>query len=203
MDDFTHADNQQQQTVAIPAGKEAVFVMQPGFVEGILPEEKHVAAIEEAFRFIFRDTREYGIITWNGIPVRFSYTEDLPFMIKPVLKLLSELQQETGTKDRSMTINTSNLNLQWEITQTPTQQLTIRQICTRITGNYQAALNEQNTITIPTAEFLSEWKLLLAQLEEAWQRSGLSLAVPEEHDVLNRLEQLNRHITRRGTLYNY
>lgn len=178
------------------------LIVQPAFVEGIVPEERTFETIPEAFRFIFRNNREYGIVLWNGLPVRFSYTEDLPLMIEPLTALWTGLlADEWQTLD--CTLETPAFHLSWEVERGEGDAIVIRQYCSRIDGNYRENLEELSIISLSCNTFLREWKLVIAQLCEACRRSGITVTSPEARETLRKLDLLNESITGRGVLYDY
>lgn len=198
-DDLSASQADQEQEDYVLLGKDrATLIVQPGFVEGIVPEKRRIAAISDAYRFIFRNNREYGILLWNGIPVRFSYTEDLPLMVEPLVQLLGRT-----TPNGTMNWTTPNFALSWELEKTADGQLRIRQQCDRIKGGYERALNQLGMIILPEKTFLNEWKLLLNQLVEAFDRSEVQLDSGAAKKLLEQLRSLNETITGPGALYRY
>lgn len=175
------------------------FVVQPAFVETIVAEKKMVHSIEEAFRFIFRNNKEFGVFLWNGIPVRFCYIDDLPLMIKPLIGLLSTIHSE----QQIVRFSTPNLSFEWSIIAAEGDQLTIRQNHRKISGGYEQVLNQLGTIMIQRNDFTNEWKLLLHQLVEAFDRSELELSDQNDQELLQQLRALNEHIKGPGSLYSY
>ncbi len=59
--------------------------LQPGFVEGVVADGRRFRTLEAAFRHIFRRNLEYAVLLWNGLPVRFSYPEDLAPLASTVI----------------------------------------------------------------------------------------------------------------------
>lgn len=178
----------------------ATFYLQPAFVEGIIPEPKKITSIVDAFRFIFRNNRKFGIISWNGIPIRFSYTEDLPLMIEPLLDLLTELKDDSMNKKTTI-IHTPNLQLTWQLEKRSPNTLLIEQVCSFISGKYESSLNNLGMIFINCDRFMNEWKLLLAQLIEAFSRSEVVLDSIKALQQMEQLIKLTNTIKDKGWLY--
>jgi len=176
------------------------FFIQPAFVEGIVPEPINVASIAEAYRFIFRNNCEFGIISWNGIPIRFSYIHDLPLMIEPLLELLEELNA-FPLSNTTCAFYTPNIQLSWQFEKTSVDTLRIKQVCTTISGKYEASLNNLGMIFINCDRFMREWKLLLVQLLEAYSRSEVILQSTKGLEQLEQLKKLNDNIKGKGWLY--
>lgn len=198
MDDFT-PDSELEEEYSVIGRELTTFVLQPAFVESILPEQKTLHSIAEAFRFIFRNNKEFGIFLWNGIPVKFSYESDLPLMIEPLIGLLSNIHSEKQVAR----FVTPALSFEWSVTSNDADQLTIRQTCQHVNGGYKQILNQLGIIIIHRNDFLNEWKLLLNQLVEAFDRSELQLTEPRDQELLQRLRLLNTNIEGPGSLYSY
>jgi len=198
MDDFT-PDSELEEEYSIIGRELTTFVLQPAYVESILPEQRAVHSIEEAFRFIFRNNKEFGIFLWNGIPVKFSYQTDLPLMIQPLIVLLSGITAEKHV----VRFATTALSFEWLITSNDADQLTIRQTCQHINGGYEYILNQLGMVIIHRNDFLNEWKLLLNQLVEAFDRSELQLTEHSDQKLLQKLRLLNTNIEGPGSLYSY
>lgn len=198
MEDFTRVDEIEQEEYVLLGKDLATLIVQPAFVEGIVPDRKRFKTIPDAFRFIFRNNREYGIILWNGIPVRFSYTEDLPLMIESLIAML-----ENRSSGEPLRWITPNFGLEWRVAVRADGQIRIQQQCSRIAGGYEQALSRLGMIILPETTFLNEWKLLLNQLVEAFHRSEVLLDTVEGNALIGRLKVLNETVRGPGALYHY
>ncbi len=198
MDDFT-PDSEFVGQYSVIGRVPTTFVLQPAFVESIVPEQKTASSIAEAFRFIFRNNKEFGIIIWNDIPVKFSYVGDLPPMVEPLIDLLSNLYSVQNIAR----FETPDFLLEWSVTSTNGDDLTIQQTCQRISGGYEQILNQLGMIVIDRNDFLNEWKLLISQLVEAFDRSEIQLTEERDRDFIQKLRTLNLSIEGAGSLYHY
>ena len=179
-------------------GKElTTFILQAGFVEGIVEDSKVFQGLNEAYQHIFRNNKEYAINLWNGIPIRLSYIEDIPHMVEALIEFLDAIQHKKNTSFRGATENN-----QWQLDATIIQHdLTIQSNFSQLSGNYQSAFETVSLLKMEANEFLNEWKLLLEQLVTAMDRSGCTLTTKKGQESLQRLQKLNKSIQKTGLLY--
>lgn len=200
MDDFT-PDNMELEEYTIRGNELTTLSVQPGFVEGILPEEKRFDEVEQAYRFIFRNNREFGIILWNGVPIRFSYIDDFPAMIEPLVSLLHFVRTGISGEHKARFL-TKHLDLEWNVSLRE-NGLLLSQYCHRISGNYAEILNRLGMISLTREAFLEEWKLPVAQVVEALRRSEVHITSDSGRNILEELNVLNETIQKRGVFYQY
>lgn len=178
------------------------FLLQPGFVEGITETRKRYYSIEEAYKDIFQYNKEYAIILWCGIPVRLSYTEDVPSIAEDVINMLSLLIKENVDNSASVIFETSNLNVEWNLIW-GREFIEIKSEWKKITGGYEDALNLLHSVKMPKQDFLCEWKLLLEQLARALQDAEANIRNKKAMRVLKDLNDLIALIPKRGKFYRY
>lgn len=201
MDNFTPDNIPETEEYTIRGNELTTLIVQPGFVESIIPEAQQFDEVEQAFRFIFRNNREYGIVLWNGIPIRFSYIDDLPAMVEPLVGLLQFVN--TGIPgEHKARFQTKNLDLEWNVSLRE-KGLLLSQHCHRISGNYAEILNRLGMISLSCDAFLKEWKLPVAQLVEAFLRSDITITSDSGEKVIGQLKLLDETIQERGVLYQY
>lgn len=201
MDNFTPDNIPETEEYTIRGNELTTLIVQPGFVESIIPEAQQFDEVEQAFRFIFRNNREYGIVLWNGIPIRFSYIDDLPEMVEPLVSLLQFVN--TGMLgEHKVRFQTKNLDLEWNVSLRE-KELILSQHCHRISGNYAEILNRLGMISLSCNAFLKEWKLPVAQLVEAFHRSDITITSDSGEKVIGQLKLLDETIQERGVLYQY
>ncbi len=176
------------------------LLIQPGFVEGIIEDHKSFDALTEAFQHIFRNNTEDAILLWNGIPIRLSYVEDLPFIASDLIDALHTILNKE--EDTNITLNTANIVCSFRIKRQE-EQLTITGDFQSIKGNYEEVLNTLGMIKINVSAFLKEWKLLLEQLAQALQDSACKLRGKTAKQTVTKLEALLAGIPERGTFYQY
>jgi hypothetical protein len=176
--------------------------LQPGFVEGIVADRKYFATLAEAYRHIFRRNLEYAILLWNGLPVRFSYQDDLSAMASSLIAMLHAVQHPETTSRASYKFQTPNLETRWQVESDP-GIVTIEGFWHRVPGHYEAALNQLGMIHMPRLAFLCEWKLLLQQFTKAIADAEAVLTQPEARNQLQTLHSLEASISSRGRFYQY
>lgn len=173
------------------------FVLQVGFVEGIIEDFRDFSNLKEAYQHIFRNNKEYAVLLWNGVPIRLSYSEDVPYMLEDLIVFLEAIQN--NSKNTSLQVMTENN--QWRLKASlEDNDLTIQSNFSHLTGNYQDALIPVSLLKIKGDQFLSEWKLLLAQLVTALDRSGCRLS-KNDKKMVKRLQNLHNSIHSSGILY--
>ena len=176
--------------------------LQPGFVEGVIADRKSFATLEEAYRHIFRRNLEYLIMLWNGIPVRFSYTDDIPAMAGALTRMLQSVWQSEAGPETSHRFMTPGIETEWKV-ETDSGSITIKGVWQQTPGNYEAALNHLGIIRMTRVAFLCEWKLLLQQLIKAVDDAEAVLTTPEARDQLKVLQSIEPAIPARGRFYQY
>ncbi|MEM7084567.1 MAG: hypothetical protein AAF489_00200 [Bacteroidota bacterium] len=174
------------------------FVLQVGFVEGIEMDSQAFSNLTDACQHIFRNNKEYAIILWNGIPIRLSYVEDIPFMVEGLIAFLRRIQN--NSKKAQYELATANLQWQWIATQ-ENDVLTITSNFVHLKGNYENALEPLSLLKAEVGAFISEWKLLLQQLVTAIEHSDCKLSSKKSRQALKHLQILNEGVINRGRLY--
>jgi hypothetical protein len=178
------------------------LLLQPGFVEGIVADRKHFATLENAYQHIFRRNLEYAVLLWNGLPVRFSYPDDLSQMVVPLIAMLDDLQGHETMESRSYEFRTANLHMRWQV-ETRARHVTIEGVWYQVSGHYEAALNQLGMIRMSRLAFLCEWKLLLQQLSQAITDAETILTQADAREQLQTLRRLEASIPSRGRFYQY
>ncbi len=176
--------------------------LQPGFVEGIEADGKRFSSLAEAYRYVFRGNLEYAIMLWNGLPVRFSYRDDLSNMVDNLIDMLSHMQHPVGESVVLYEIRTPHLQYRWRMG-IDSEIVTIEGFWQRVPGGYESALNQLGMIRMPRLAFLCEWKLLLQQFIQAISDAGAVLTQLEARNQLQSLEILEAQIPSRGRFYQY
>jgi hypothetical protein len=176
--------------------------LQPGFVEGVIADQKRFATLEQAYRHIFRRNLEYAILLWNGIPVKFSYPEDLSAMTSQLIAMLDYVQHPETASQQNYEFRTPNLHTLWQVQCDP-ETVTIEGFWYEIPGHYEAALNHVGLIHMPRYPFLYEWKLLLKQLIQAIADAEAILTKPKARQQLETLKRIEANIPHWGRFYQY
>lgn len=180
--------------------KDNTFYIQAGFVEGIIESNTIFSTIESAYTSIFDNTKEYCFVEWNGVPFLLDYKKDIPYIIKPICKLLNSVLLNDYKTILFETITTS---FSLSVSKNINNQINIQATFNKVSGNHEKALNAVSEITIDKKIFLAEWKLLLEQLEKALIDSKCKIANDEDIDTFNNLKKINYQIPKRADRYLY
>lgn len=176
--------------------------LQPGFVEGIISDKKRFETLSSAYRHIFRRNLEYAILLWNGLPIRFSYQDDLPNMVNSLITMLWTVQNTKTLSKTSYQFQTPNLQSVWQV-ETSSDIVTIEANWQNIAGCYEVALNQMGLISMTQSTFLCEWKLLLQQFIQAMDESKAILTQSKARKQLQTLRTLEANIPSQGRFYQY
>lgn len=150
------------------------FWLQTGFVDATVAEGLQFGSLQAAFEQVFYCTRENAILLCNGIPVCFSYRNDLPMFLPKILDCLDTLQQYTNLPKYELTINTHNIEAAWFF-KLYDDVISINMKWRRVKGNYQAALNVLGEISYNKHIFINEWLMLLKQCQQCLVDAGAVL----------------------------
>lgn len=176
--------------------------LQPGFVEGIAAEGKRFGTLEKAYRRIFRRNLESAVLLWNGLPVKLNYTDDLPAMVSPLIDVLWNVQNPEARPGDAYDFQSPTLRTHWHI-DADQESVTIDSFWEEVPGHYEAALNQLGLVRMRREAFLSEWKLLLQQMLQAFEDAEAILTRQEARNQLQKLREIEANIAERGRFYRY
>ncbi|MEO1614976.1 MAG: hypothetical protein AAFV88_03950 [Planctomycetota bacterium] len=176
------------------------FWLQPGFVEGIVADRQQFSSLPKAFRHIFRRNLEFAVVLWNGIPVRFSYQQDLAEMTVGLIDMIGFVQSGEEGARRSFEFETPNLRVCWRVELEP-EWLVLEADWKCVPGGYEAALNQLGMIRMRRDAFLCEWKLLLEQFAQALDDSEATLTSDLARSQAEQIRQLSVSVPKRGRFY--
>lgn len=176
------------------------FFLQVGLLEGIIKDGQIFSSLAEAYHHIFRNSKEFVIILWNGLPIRLSYTRDIPFLVETLSEFLRNLSQENEPSSEKIVINTQTMKASWHA-QWDENWIEITGNWKEIRGNYEAALNELGHIRMSKVAFLAEWRLLLEQLVKSFVDTGTELRDPDQKQYVDLLSEVISIIPQRGRFY--
>ncbi len=179
------------------------LIIQPGFVEGVVKDERSFKSIEKAFQYIFRNNKEYCIVLWNGIPFKMNYTEDIPKLIMPLVKMLKLCFSKKKNDVETINFKTDALDFSLQFSLNVDKMITIKGDFNKVYGDHQHVLNTLGLIRISVKDFLSEWKLLIEQLIQAFDDSNIRLHNKSDRKIINDLTELNNLIPFRAIRYRY
>lgn len=197
MEDYTSNEEQQDYTLSDPAL--TTFIIQPGFVEPYTGEKSEFEDPQESFTEILSSTREQLMFLWNGIPVSLDYPVTVASHLSSILDFLEPLVQ-SPSQSTELKITTSFGK--FDITAAPRDEDRLLLRISMKDSQYalQSALNDMELIVIERSVFLSEWKMLLQQLLEAFLRSGVKV---RNISQVERLYAINQNIEHFGQMYDY
>lgn len=178
------------------------FYLQPGYVEEIMEEKKRYDNLEQAYGRIFRNNKEYAVFLWNGIPVRLSYTDDIPFMIRGIINMIHRLLENHSIEKHIVSFCTPNLEVVWFI-KADEKWVEINSKWKKTGGHYETALNFLSILIMPKKAFLYEWKLLCIQLVEATKRSKIKISDKTIQNLTAQLRKITAQIPQLGRFYSF
>ncbi|RZS92496.1 hypothetical protein [Aquimarina brevivitae] len=177
------------------------FILQPGYVEGVEKLEKTFPDIKTMYSSIFKNTKEYCVVLWNGIPFRWSYTEDLPDLVANIIEILNQIIVN-NTEQWHSELKSKTFEALWSFS-TKDSMLSIKSSFIRVDGGHQNALNSLSVIKINREHFIAEWKLLIEQLLQSFLASEQIVSGSEAEECLHNIKQINNHIANRALRYQY
>ncbi len=179
----------------------AGFWLQAGFVEGVVTEKMTFKKLESAYAHIFSNNKENAILLCNGIPVCFSYHEDLPACLPALVGCLDVLQSKEEIFDYELKIDTAKVESNWYF-DLKQGMLSVCIEWNRVRGGYQSALNAFSTVTMEKGKFINEWLMLLRQCQQCLADAEAILVgeAKAQFDLLNTVEA---KINRFGRFYNH
>lgn len=179
----------------------SLFMLQPGFVEGVVAEKLAFNTIEAAFENIFKNNKESCIISWNEIPFKLSYSEDIPFLIPVIAKTL-DLLFNSYEKNWSTHFYSKNCDFTWSFSIIEDDLFVVGDFI-KISGNHQKALNSLPNFRMDINTFLKEWKLLIEQILSAFEQSEHQLTNDKHLKFMDVLIDSNALIPSRALRYQY
>jgi len=180
----------------------ASFLVQAGFVEGVLEHDRSYSSISSMYESLFERNKEYCFVKWGQIPFRLSYTHDLPSMISPLIELLHQLYKGSPN-DFETSFQSQNVIFSFKISDANKTQINIEGKFIKTYGGHQDVLNTVPKITIDKKLFLCEWKLILEQLVTSFNASKSSLSSDRDTSQMELLIRLNEMISDRPFRYQY
>ena len=177
------------------------FILQPGFVEGVIRQNKIFSQIENLYEEVFKNTKEFCVITWNGIPFRWSYINDLPYLIDSVIEVIRQII--TDKKQHwQVDLKSKTFEAIWSF-KYDRDIITIQSHFTKVDGGHQNALNTLSVLRIKKETFLSEWKLLIEQILQSLIQSENKIKGEALKMKINVIKEVNDVITKRALRYQY
>lgn len=179
----------------------SLFMIQPGFIEGVVAEPLAFDSMERAFENIFKNTKEFCIIVWNQIPLKLSYHEDIPYLIQSICETL-DLLFNSYEKNWSTHFLSKNCDFTWSFSIIEDDIFVVGDFI-KINGNHQKAINSLPNFRMDINTFLKEWKLLIEQILNAFEQSEHQLTNSNDQNLIHVLNNINAFIPSRALRYQY
>jgi hypothetical protein len=195
MDSFIQIKIEEKEQYSIRNEKLTRFLVQPGFVENVQPDYEESDSIIGFLSHSFSQTKEYLVISWNGIPFRWSYARDLPFLLETILGLL-ENSVDSNINYWEQRLASPTFKAKWTFTK-ENEDLIIEGEFTKVTGAHQRSLNAIPVLKMNLLEFQSEWKLLMEQMIKVLKNKK------RDKELLKRVNMVNKRIPNRAVRYQY
>lgn len=145
------------------------------------------ADLAAAVRLVFPPGVESAYLTWNRVPVRLRYHDDVPALLAGLVPMLEAV---VGLARGSWVVTWSAEFLagRWELGWDPQ---TVKGLARwdRVAGEYEALLNERAILMTPRFGFLLAWNTLLRKVVEGLDANAVVLS---DDDLLLRMRDLVR-----------
>lgn len=176
------------------------FHIQCPYVENIESTKKLFRTSEDAFKTLFAPTTEWGIILWNAIPVKFSYSEDGAVLLS-MAPLLDRILSEASGKEE-FNQQSENLEFTWSISWTG-ENIELISEWKRVHGGYQQVLNSEalRKVVLLKKDFLAEWKMVLVQICTAFENQHVEFEGEQSNRDFLQAEDLILRIDGVGKWY--
>lgn len=177
------------------------FLIQAGHPTALSPEQKEFAEVAEAFPHIFSENDESAYLYFWKVPVRFSYTYGLYANVDDLLEWLERLITEnSGSHELILSTEAYLITIKanW---QNNGLKLELDWMEKRSHRKIAELLNKKGPILIKITNFLKEWKIILYQVINAVEKSGVVITDPNEKEKILRLKKIVNRIEGRGKIY--
>lgn len=160
------------------------FVIQASCPRALRVHEPDDESLSDAIQTVFPLATERAILAWNRICVPLSYKYDVSVLADDILRLLESMLAEA---QGALVVEwpSSTFAARWTITWGDALT-TVRAEWRDVSGGIVSLLATHDSISVPTREFLAEWKSLLVVVERALKDAGYA------EDQLTGLGQLRR-----------
>jgi len=175
--------------------------LQVGYISLSKHEKLFITKLTDFLSIIFNENGESSYLFWNQIPIRFHYTYELYANFDDLLIWWEKLAFESGghydwTMETDLFL--ADIQSEWK-----NGQLKIKSHWTEKRSHESLAkkLNEKNKIEMSVMDFLREWKMLMLQILNAVENSGVEFRDEKEKLKLIRLQKITKRIYSQGVLY--
>lgn len=175
------------------------FMLQAGFVEGMLYSPGKYINTAVALRECFGQVREAAIVLWNTVPVAFDYPEVMAEILPQLAETLTYVLKEKAG-NAQIELDTEHLAFSWELSWGG-KLIELNGEWQRVPGGHVDALNAFSRIEMRKSDFLSEWKLPLEQALHVLEGVGLKPRGQAAQQDLRKMQTLVERIEASGRWY--
>jgi hypothetical protein len=152
--------------------------------------------LSDAIQTIFPMDTERAILVWNHVYVPLGYKYDVSLMADDIVQICDDiLSNMDGTRLIHWPSNT--FAAVWKVVWT-SGVVSVEAQWNRVVGGTESILAGRPSISIPTQDFLAEWKGPLDVVCAALKIAGYT---PEQITELHRLKNVVARLPRYGQLY--
>lgn len=149
----------------------------------------------DAIQTVFPLESEFAFIIWNWVYVPVSYKYDFSLMIEDVINLL-EAMMAASNGELAISWASNTFSATWKVSWE--QETTVAATWDSTLGDTASLLRERSSLTVPTQDFIAEWKRPLELVGNALVTAGYKA---RELPGLERLVRVSQRIPRYGVLY--
>jgi hypothetical protein len=152
--------------------------------------------LSDAIQTIFPMDTERALLAWNHVYVPLGYKYDISLMADDIVQICDDiLSNAKGTRLIHWPSNT--FAAVWKVVWA-SGVVSVEAQWNRVVGCTESILAGRPNISVPTQDFLAEWKGLLDVVRTALKIAGYT---PEQITELYRLESVIARLPRYGSLY--
>jgi hypothetical protein len=172
------------------------FVIQASNPRALRACDSGDQSLSDAIQTIFPLDTEWAFLAWNQVFVPLGYKYDVSMMVEDIILLLEQmLSDEQGARTIHWPSNT--FSAVWDVAWKD-DAMTVSAKWDCVVGGVEPLLSSRPSVSVPKAEFLAEWKSLLATTERAISSAGYTGdQIPDLIRLRNVIGKLPGH----GALY--
>ncbi len=152
--------------------------------------------LREAIEDIFVMDTEDAILNWNGVPIALSYKYDISVIVDDLIEMLSVITS-SSVGEHSVSWPSNTFRASWRLTWGE-GLLTCAATWHSVSGGVEELLAQTGSISMPTADFLAEWRAPLERVIGGLRKAGYR---PEFLAAFDQAQQIARRLERPGRLY--
>jgi hypothetical protein len=173
------------------------FFLQASHPAVVRAERPEGGDLSSAVSRVFEENTEDAVLVWSYVPILLSYNGNLSEIMPEVLDML-EACLAAPQGEQLVRFGSSSFRAHWQL-RWSAGQLAIHARWSSVRGRYEDLLNQRAELALPLADFLAEWKAVLAIILGAIDASGVRLDPGD--DRLDRLRAVEAALPRYGLRY--